>query len=116
MKHVEISTETQGDLRIINVSGFMDMGEVPKFEHVIERLVKEGWVRIVLDLSSLEYVSSAGLGAIIGWIREVRRENGDIKVGGYSALVFEILKTFGFTSVFETYPSREEAISKFRES
>lgn len=113
MKHVELSVQKKGKVQILNVAGFMDMAEVPKFEQALEKIIQEGCSRIVLDLSDLEYVSSAGLGAIIGHIRQVRRNSGDIKVGGYSPLVYNILSTFGFTSVFETYRSPEEAILKF---
>lgn len=92
----------------------MDMREVPKFEQALEKLITAGKYRIVLDLTNLEYISSAGLGTIIGNIREVRRQGGDIKVGGHSAPVYDILKTFGFTEVFETYATRDEALRKFK--
>jgi anti-sigma B factor antagonist len=114
VKHVSIETQSSGQVQVVQLSGFMDMREVPKFEQVLEKLIKSGQPRIVLDLTHLEYISSAGLGAIIGSIREVRRHGGDIKVGGYSASVFDILRTFGFTEVFETLASREEAIRKFK--
>jgi len=113
MKHVDITNHPKGNIHIVNVAGFMDMVEVPKLEQALDALIKEGTIKIVLDLSGLEYVSSAGLGAIIGRIREVRRSGGDIKIGGYSEMVYNILETFGFTQVFETYTSREEATLKF---
>ncbi len=113
MKHVEITNQPKGKIEIVKVAGFMDMAEVPKLEQALDALIKDGMIRIVLDLSGLEYVSSAGLGAIIGRIREVRRLGGDIKIGGYSEMVYNILETFGFTQVFETYTSHEEAIAKF---
>lgn len=113
MKSVKISSHSEGNIQILDVDGFMDMREVPKFEQAVDQLIKAGRCRIVLDLADLEYISSAGLGTIIGSIREVRRQGGDIKVGGCSTSVLDILKTFGFTQVFETYASRKEAIQKF---
>lgn len=113
MKQVSIQNEQVGTVEVLTLVGFMDMREVPKFEQALDHLIKSGHSRIVLDLSRLDYISSAGLGTIIGSIREVRRQGGDIKVGGYSASVFDILKTFGFTEVFETYSSRKEALQKF---
>lgn len=113
MKHVSIETHDAGQVRILKLAGFMDMQEVPKFEEVLRASVAEGHTRLVLDLTDLEYISSAGLGAIIGSIREARRQGGDIKVGGYSASVFDILRTFGFSSVFDCLASREEAVKKF---
>lgn len=113
MKSVKINTLSDGDIQILDLDGFMDMREVPKFEQAVDALIKAGRCRIVLDLADLEYISSAGLGTIIGSIREVRRQGGDIKVGGCSAPVLDILKTFGFTQVFETFASRREAVAKF---
>lgn len=113
MKQVTIQSEHVGAVEVLTLTGFMDMREVPKFEQALDQLIKSGRTRIVLDLSRLDYISSAGLGTIIGSIREVRRQGGDIKVGGYSAPVFDILKTFGFTEVFETYNTRKEALQKF---
>jgi len=113
LKTTQIKSENEGLVQILNITGFMDMREVPKFEQALDQLIKSSRCQIVLDLSGLEYISSAGLGTIIGSIREVRRQGGDIKVGGCSTPVYEILKTFGFTDVFETYPSRKEAVRKF---
>jgi anti-sigma B factor antagonist len=113
LKSVKIGNETEGGIQILDIDGFMDMREVPKFEKAVEDLIKTGHHRIVLDMTDLEYISSAGLGTIIGSIRKVRSQGGDIKVGGVSLPVMDILKTFGFTQVFETYASRREAVQKF---
>ncbi len=63
----------------------------------------------------MTYISSAGLGLIIGYIRELRRKGGDIKIGGMSERVQDILNTFGFSVIFDTFATREEAILKFKE-
>jgi anti-sigma B factor antagonist len=113
LKQVQIREEAVGAVRVLVVEGFMDMREVPKFDQALDKLIKAGQVKIVLDLSQLEYISSAGLGSIIGNIRRVRTLGGDIKVGGHSATVFEILRTFGFTEVFDTCSTRAEAVKKY---
>jgi len=113
MKDLTLDLEDRGSVKLVVVRGFMNMANVPRFEQTLEQLIGSGVRDIVLDFSGLEYISSAGLGEIIARIRDLRREGGDIKVGGYSHLVYDILKTFGFTDVFDTFPTPEEAIRKF---
>jgi anti-anti-sigma factor len=113
MQTLKMGVETRDAVQILTVSGFMNMANVPVFVQTLAGLIQDGHSKIVLNLSALEYISSAGLGEIIARIRDLRRNGGDIKIGGYSHLVFEILKTFGFTDVFETYPTLEEAVRRF---
>jgi anti-sigma B factor antagonist len=91
------------------------MTQVHEFESVLDKLIQEGKTRIVLDFSELEYISSAGLGALVGRIREVRKTNGDIKIGGGTPAVMEILKMFGFSEVFSLSSTPGEAMKLFGE-
>ncbi len=97
-----------------DIPGLIEMmGGKEKFEKKLDELIKDGQNQIVLDFTDLEYISSAGLGAVIGRIRQVRRSGGDIKVGGFSELVSEIFDTFGIAAICESYSSREQAIAQF---
>ncbi len=115
MNHLKFEQAQVGQVRVVTVIGFMDMREVPKFEALLDELINTEVDRIVLDLSNLEFITSAGLGAIIGRIRKVRSREGDIKVGGCSDRVSEVLKVFGFTDVFDVSPTKEKALAKFGE-
>jgi anti-sigma B factor antagonist len=113
MKSLKLTQDTREGVQVLTVSGFMDMGSVAHFESVLDELLDQGITRIILDLSYLEFITSAGLGAIIGRIRRVRQHEGDIKVGGCSDRVLDVLRTFGFTDVFEVSPSVKDALAKF---
>jgi anti-sigma B factor antagonist len=112
---INVSLQTSGTLQIVKIKGFMDMTQVNEFENTLDRLIAEGKTRIVLDFSDLEYISSAGLGALVGRIREVRKKNGDIKIGGGSPAVMDILKMFGFSEVFSLSATLGDAIKLFEE-
>ncbi|MCD4813142.1 STAS domain-containing protein [bacterium] len=111
---VTITQTTKGTVRLVTFNGFLDMTEVGGLEKILDQLIQEGHTKIVLDMTNLDYISSAGLGAIIGRIREVRTRKGDIKVGGCSTRVFDILKVFGFTDVFDVLETASEAMKKFK--
>ena len=113
-KHVTVEITTQGEIQILKVTGLMDMTEVGRFEQTLDRLIIDHKIMMVLDLAELEYISSAGLGAIIGRIREVRRQEGDIRIGSCSERVMEILKIFGFADVFHMYKDMQQAIQSYQ--
>jgi anti-sigma B factor antagonist len=112
---ITISVQPSGALQIVKIKGFMDMTQVGAFEEILDRMVGEGHIRLVLDFSELEYISSAGLGALVGRIREVRKKHGDIKIGGSTRAVNDILKMFGFSEVFSMSPSVADALKLFEE-
>lgn len=113
MRTLRITQDTREGVCVLTVSGFMDMSSITQFESVMDELLDHGVTRVVLDLSFLEFITSSGLGAIIGRIRRARLQGGDIKVGGCSDRVLEVLKTFGFTDVFQVSPSVEAALAEF---
>jgi anti-sigma B factor antagonist len=112
-KHVTVDHTTKGDIQILRVTGFMDMVEVALFEQRLDKLILQDKLHVILDFTDLEYLSSSGLGAIIGRISEIRRKNGDVKVGGCSSRVLDILKVFGFADVFDVCEDVTAALKKF---
>jgi anti-anti-sigma factor len=113
MSQLAIVREDRGEVGILRVSGFMNIENVPAFEKHLADMIHGGKLKIILDFSALEYISSSGLGEIVMHIRNLRQRGGDIKIGGYSTVVYDTLKTFGFTDIFSSYSSCEEAVRTF---
>ncbi|MBN1594664.1 STAS domain-containing protein [candidate division FCPU426 bacterium] len=95
-----ISQNTMGNVEVVKIKGFMSISNYMQFESILNQLIQKGSIKIILDLSELDYISSAGLGVILGSIKETQKLGGDIKVGGCSQEVRNILDVFGFTQVF----------------
>jgi anti-sigma B factor antagonist len=108
-----IEHHSAGNIEVVKVSGFMDMRHVGPFTDFLDRLILAKTWKIVLDFTDLEYISSAGLGAIIGRIRDVRAKSGDIKIGGCSRPVQDILNVFGFAAVFTLTATPQDAVKMF---
>lgn len=115
MKKIEITVNEQDPATVVKVVGFMSITEVFKFEDILTNLINDGRVKIVLDLSELDYISSAGLGTIMGSIKHIQKLRGELKIGGMTAAVKEIFETFGFTTIFATFPNANQAISSFKD-
>ncbi len=64
---------------------------------------REGQFTILLDCRQLNYISSAGLGAIMGLIETVRENGGDILLCSLQENVFAIFDTLGFTQLYRVF-------------
>lgn len=110
---MQIATQEQGAVSIVAVAGRVDSATAPELENTLKRLVEAEKTQIVLDLLGVEYMSSAGLRAMVSTLKAVKRVNGDLRVANPSSRVDEVLRLAGLSSIFAIYPSREAAISSF---
>ncbi|MGH8705524.1 MAG: STAS domain-containing protein [Burkholderiales bacterium] len=65
---------------------------------------------VVLDLSGLEYVSSAGLRCFMIAAKQAKAQNGRILIAAMQAVVGEIFRISRFDLVFDVYPTVREAL------
>jgi len=105
-------TENRGIVTLIP-RGYLDAHTVAQFEAAIRKLVKNGHYKIIVNMKDLEYISSAGLGVFMGFIEEVREQNGDIKLSDLSQRVYKVFDLLGFPALFEIYEQEKEAQEKF---
>jgi anti-sigma B factor antagonist len=98
---------------VIAVTGRVDSETAPKLESELRELVDAGKTQIVLDLKNVEYMSSAGLRAMVSTLKSVKRVNGDLRLANPSTRVDEVLRLAGLTSIFSIHPTQEEAVASF---
>jgi len=108
-----ISGKNDSDVSVLKVSGFIDTTTAGDLESALYRLVKKGCYKIIVDLSGVDYVSSAGWGIFIGEIKEIRNNGGDLKLAGMVGDVFEVFQLLEFHSILDAHPTAEEAEQAF---
>jgi anti-sigma B factor antagonist len=109
---------------VIELSGQLDAHTAPEFERFLENVVRDdGKRRLVLDFHGMEYISSAGLGVLMGLIEEVRvmddrssTGGGDMKLAELPEKIFHVLDLLGFPMVFQIFPTVAEAEQAFQAS
>jgi anti-sigma B factor antagonist len=113
-------SEAGDNITIIALAGQLDAHTAQEFERFLERIVRdEGKRQIVLDMERLEYISSAGLGVLMGLIEEVRAvddrssTDGDIKLACLPEKIFHVLDLLGFPLVFQIFSGVDEAEAAF---
>ena len=102
-----------GEITILSLIGVIDTVSCLKLREVLENLVSKSVTKFVVDMSMVEYVSSAGWGVFASKIDEVRRSEGDIKIFGMDPEVDSIFHLLGFDVIMRSFSILSEAIVDF---
>jgi anti-sigma B factor antagonist len=113
MAKLSIQIELSGDAPILKVSGRVDSETAPDLDDALGKLQREGHKNIVLDLQGVDFLSSAGLRAIVKAYQAAGRSGGDVRLASISKPVEVVLRTVGFMQTLKTYPSSQEAVASF---
>ena len=70
--------------------------------------------RVVLDMSAVQFVDSAGLGAILSCLRQLNARGGDIAVFGLSKAVRSLFELVRMHKVVEIFNTKDEALAAFQ--
>jgi anti-sigma B factor antagonist len=111
-----ISRKTDS-VRIIKITGRLDPGEGPDqlFEMVQRFLEEDDEINFLLDLRSVTYVSSTGVGSLIKSYRSVLKKKGHLKLLSPSQSVRNILAISKLDGVFEIFSEESEALASFKD-
>lgn len=112
---VSVITGTNaGGVSILKVSGYLDTTTAGELETSLYGLLERSIYKIVVDLSGVNYISSAGWGIFIGEIKRIRNHGGDLKLSGMVGDVHEVFQLLEFHSILEAYPTSQEAVAAFK--
>lgn len=113
MSEFKVMVREEPPVSILELKGYLDAHTAPELEGVIERLVKERKFNLIVNCKDLSYISSAGLGVFMGYIEEVRKNKGDIKLSNMSPKIFNVFDLLGFPLLYEIFKEESEAVNKF---
>ena len=109
---IETTEPADGSSQVVEVrvSGYLDAHTVVSFERTMEDLLGRQYHKFILDLADLNYISSAGIGALMVLLQQLRRRQGDMVLLAPSPKVFKVLDLLGFTRVFQIADDRAGAL------
>lgn len=101
--------ETPDGCVICRPVGELDAFTVSQFRQALADLASSK--RLVIDMSGIPFVDSAGLGALIGGIRRTRELGGDVAVACDRPTLVRLLRTTGFDRIVSVTETVEEAMA-----
>ena len=115
MIKMEIRNKTYGDVLVLSPEGRIDHVNSEEFRGALNPLIDRcsaNGERLVLDLSGVDYVSSAGLRCFMLAEKQAKSQGGTIVVAAMQPVVNEIFEISRFTLVFETFATVRDALAK----
>ena len=116
MSDLTVDTRDVEDVTVLYPRGFINAHTVRGFDGAIQQAVARRRYKLVVNCEGLVYIASAGLGAMMGAIEEIRNSGGDLRLAGLNDTVRNIFEILGFNHLYRTYASEEEAVRSFGES
>jgi anti-sigma B factor antagonist len=110
--HVE--TRKSGEIVILDLKGRLTAGLGDQIlRESVDELLAEGWKRILLNLSEVSFLDSAGLGELVAGLKTAKRFGAELKLLNVGARVQSSLYMSRLLPVFEIYASEAEALAHF---
>lgn len=98
---------------VAEIVGNVDTVTADDLLTALQGAIGDGHARLVGDLSGVGYTSSAGLRALLGAMKEARRNGGDLRLAAVTDKVHKVLQLSGFTSILRLYPDVNTALDSY---
>ena len=106
-----LSTREVDGTTIVAVGGEIDVYTAPKLRDKITELVGDGVFSIVIDMESVEFLDSTGLGVLVGGLKKVRAHDGSLELVCTQDRLLKIFRITGLAKVFVIHDSADGALA-----
>jgi anti-sigma B factor antagonist len=110
---LDIERQSMKRVDLITVSGRVDSSTSSELEEALEESINSGTHNLVLDLSGVDYLSSAGLRALVSALRTCKKKGGDVLIAAPSERVQDVLGLAGLDVLFTSYDDVIAAVGSF---
>ena len=104
--------EEQG-VTVYDLEGRIDTEGAMDLDMTLQAAASAGKHKMVLDMSQVGYISSAGLRTLADILTRNREAGGDLKLVGLNRKVLRVLRIIGFDKFFSIYDALEAALAEF---
>ncbi len=110
---MKITQRVEGDVTVILPDGRIDILAADEMDQALQAAVAGGSHNIVVDMSKVEYISSAGLRSLAAVLVRCRDEGGDMKLAALNERVTRVFNIIGFDLLMSLHGTSDAAIADF---
>jgi anti-anti-sigma factor len=111
---LEIDEQREGEVVVLEPVGRLNNDTSPEFQTRLLSCVNTGGSAVLVDLSRVDYVSSAGLRALMTASKQSKAAGGRLAVAALNPVVKEIFNISRFSYVVKVFETRAEALTALR--
>ncbi len=105
---MDIAKEMTAGHCVIRLTGRLDAVTAPELEGFLTGVIDEGQARVAVDLSALDYVSSAGLRVFLVAAKKLKIAKGEFSLTGLKDNIKEVIEISGFPSIMPCFDSLKD--------
>jgi anti-anti-sigma factor len=102
--------EVNPHCQILHFSGFLDAYSVPNFNSMMDKYIEKEVGNLILDLYKVEFLDSAGLGALVRLVHNFKGNTLIVAQG----MIAKLIKAVGLSKFLSLQSTIDEAILKFQ--
>lgn len=110
---MKISSQKVNDMSVISIVGSIDGLTAPELTEFIKSQIETGETNLVIDLDQVNFMSSAGLRAILTGLKSIRDQGGEIYLAAPQPGIEKTLRISGFNKIIKIFPTFNEAIASY---
>jgi anti-sigma B factor antagonist len=111
---MKIEIRTVGDIRILDCSGKITLGEgTMAVRNTVRDILKENGKKIILNLADVNYIDSSGIGELVSTYTTVTNSGGQLKLLSLTKKIQELLAITKLLTVFQVFDDERAAIVSF---
>ena len=113
---MNVKYKTVGDVVVVVAKGKLMGGPETNACHAkIKSLIAEGYKKVVVDMTHVDWVNSMGIGMMIACYTSCKNAGGHFKIAGPSEKTISILDMTRLSTVFKWYDNVEQAIASYEQ-
>lgn len=114
---MKVMTRKIGGVVVLDVEGKILLGEGDhEVKAVVDAIIDKGGKKVLLNLSKVPYIDSAGLGEIIRCFTALRRIGGSLKLLRPNERIIDLLNITNLLNVFDWYDDEDSALKSFSDN
>ena len=112
---MQLEQRVAGNVAIVTVTGdiTLNKGGDVLLKDKVQSLLQQGHKNVLIDLSGVSYVDSAGLGELVQAYATTKNRGGALKLLNVTKRLRDLLVVTKLLTVFDTYDSEADALASF---
>ena len=116
MAELQIDSQVVGGVPTIYLQGELDSYSAPRVRNILETMTETPKPTVLIDMTGLEYIDSAGLGVLVAALKGVNDHSGAMALIGLTPAVARVFRVTGLENLFSVCATEADAVRKLREA